>query len=303
MPEPSLPSWRPGTTRDAILDFLAAVEELPASERVAVFDNDGTLWCEKPRYPQLDFFVQQLRDAVAERPQIAERAEYRALLDGDRAALAEIGMPRVALALVELCEGMTPEEFDARSRGFFATARHPDRDVPLARMRYQPMLELLDALRALDFSVFIVTGGGTEFVRALGEQLYGVPPEAIVGSQVGYRLTRVEGRPELLRTADVVGEINEGEAKITNIRRQIGRHPILAGGNSPGDREMLEYATAFDGPSLALLVDHDDAEREYAYRSEAGTYETDGNITDVGHRLGWTVVSMRDDWSSVFVEP
>ena len=297
-----IPSWRPGATRRALLEFLDSSGEVSPSERVAVFDNDGTLWCEMPQYIQLGFFIAELAAAVQQRPELSQRPEYAALLTSDHAAMSELGLPRIGFALVELFEGIGPEEFDTRVRRYFADARHPDRKVPLTNMRYGPMLELLDELRARQFSVFVVTGGGTEFVRAIADQLYEVPPEAIVGSQVGYEFARIDGRPALRRTSELFGEVNEGEAKISNIRRIAGRRPILAAGNSPGDSEMLEYAMAGDGPTLALLVDHDDDKREYAYRSEAGSFESDESITDVAVRLGWTVVSMRDDWSRIFVD-
>jgi phosphoglycolate phosphatase-like HAD superfamily hydrolase len=297
-----LPSWRPGPTREAVVAFLDASGGIPPDDRVAVFDNDGTLWCEKPRYVQLDFFVAELARAVADRPGLADRPEYAALLGGDHAAMAELGLPRIAFALVELCEGIGPDEFDDRVRRFVAGARHPDRGVPLAATRYGPMLELLDELRRRRFCIFVVTGGGTEFVRAIAQELYGVPTEAVVGSQVGYELVRVGGLPTLRRTSELFGEVNEGAAKIANIQRLIGRRPVLGAGNSPGDREMLEYVVAADGPTLALLVDHDDAEREYEYRGEAGSFDSDESITDVAARSGWTVISMRDDWSRIFAD-
>lgn len=300
-PDRLLPSWRPGPTRDAIVEFLSAVDEVAPDDRVAVFDNDGTLWCEKPRYPQLDFFIAELQ-RIAHRPDLAERAEYAALLTGDHRAMAELGLPRLALALVELCRGIGPDEFAERVRQYVAAARHADRHVPLSAMRYGPMLELLQELRRRQFGIFVVTGGGTEFVRAIAQQLYDVPPEAVVGSSVGYELVRVDGRPVLRRTSELFGEVNEGPAKIINIQRQIGRRPICAAGNSPGDTEMLEYTMASAGPALALLVDHDDAEREYEYRSEAGSFDSHESITDIAARLGWTVVSMRDDWTRIFTD-
>jgi phosphoglycolate phosphatase-like HAD superfamily hydrolase len=300
-PERLLPSWHPGATRDAVVGFLAAVDEVSPDDRVAVFDNDGTLWCEKPRYLQLDFFIAELRK-VAHQPGLAERPEYAALLERDHAAMAELGLHRIAFALIELCEGIGPDEFGDRVRRYFADTRHPDRDVPLPAMRYGPMLELLEELRRRDFGIFVVTGGGTEFVRAIARQLYGVPPEAVVGSEVGYELVRVDGRPSLRRTSELIGEVNEGPAKITNIQRQIGRRPICAAGNSPGDTEMLEYAMASDGPAMALVVDHDDAEREYEYRSEAESFDSPESITDIAARLGWTVISMRNDWTRIFAD-
>jgi hypothetical protein len=290
-----LASWNDGATRDAVLGFIDAADAVAVHERVAVFDNDGTLWCEKPNYPQFDFMVDQLRRAVAADPTLAERTEYRSLIAHDSSAIAEIGLERIAMALLELCVGIEPAEFDARVRAFFA-------ENPSYRLRrYQPMLELLDELRAHDFSVFIVSGGGTEFVRAIGRDFYGVEPHAVVGSLVGYEFVRdASGAPRLLRTLELFGEVNEGAPKVTNIQRQLGRRPIFAAGNSPGDTEMLEYALACDGPSLAITIDHDDAEREAAYESTAGTFETEGSYLDGARRLGVTVVSMRDDWATIF---
>ena len=171
---------------------------------------------------------------------------------------------------------------------------------PIATARIE---ELIDELRARSFDVSVVTGGGTEFVRVVSERLYGVAPVSVVGSQVGYSLLREAGRPVLRRTTELFGELNEGEAKISNIQRQLGRRPVVAGGNSPGDNEMLEYASAYDGPSLALVVDHDDAEREYAYESVAGSFAADESATATADRLGWTVVSMANDWAAVFGAP
>ncbi|MEA2026468.1 MAG: HAD family hydrolase, partial [Chloroflexota bacterium] len=270
MNQTKLPSWRPGPTRDALEVFLDAAEMLPIEQRVAVFDNDGTLWCEKPQYSQVEFYLAELRAALADRPELGDRPEYRALLEGDRKAIGQLGPMNVLLALTELHVGMTPEDFMGRVRDFFALARHRGRAVPLSQMRYRPMLELIAELRARHFSVYLVTGSGTEFMRAVSESFYGVPPEGVVGSQVGYELDRSSGTPRLVRTRELFGDPNEGAAKISNIQRVLGRRPILAAGNSAGDADMLEYAAAFDGPSLSLLVDHDDAEREYAYESVAG---------------------------------
>ncbi len=295
-----LPSWRAGATRDAIETFLDGAEMIPVEQRVAVFDNDGTLWCEKPRYVQLEFYLRELRAAAAERPDLGARPEYRAVLDDDGVAIGRLGPVNVVLALAELHAGMTPEAFEARVRDFFRDHRHPDRAVPLSQMRYRPMLELIGELRARDFSVYVVTGSGTEFVRAVSQAFYGVPPEGVVGSQVGYELDRANGIPRLLRTREIFGDANEGAAKIANIQRLLGRRPILAAGNSAGDAEMLDYALAFDGPSLALLLEHDDAEREHAYEGVAATLGAHEPVTTTAARRGWSVASMRDDWSTVF---
>ena len=192
-----LPSWKPGRTRTALLDFIDAADALPVEDRVAVFDNDGTLWCEKPAYPQLLFMLDELGRAIAADPSLAEREEYRAMIDHDRAAQAEIGLERIAFALLELCTGIGPEEFDDRVAAFFERSRHPDRGVAYVEMRYRPMLELVDELRAHDFDVFIVTGGGAEFVRAVSRRFYDVSPDAVVGSLVGYEFARDDvGRPD-----------------------------------------------------------------------------------------------------------
>src|SRR5271166_858588 len=267
-----LPSWRPGGTRDAPEAFLAAAEEVPVVDRVAYFDNDGTLWCERPSYVQFDFFLDALRKQVTEDPSIGERAEFAALLSGDRAAVTGIGLERVALALAGLFEGLTPGEFAAAARGFMGRAAHPTLGRPTRSVIYQPMSELIVELRRRDFTVGIVTGGGTEFVRAISDDLYGVPAELVVGTLIGYDVSREgDGPPVIRRTSGLLGVANEGSAQVANIQTQLGRRPILAAGNSGGDREMLEWAQAEPEP-----------------------------ITDVGARLGWTVVSMARDWDVVF---
>jgi phosphoserine phosphatase len=294
-----LPSWRRGPTRDAVIGFLRAAPQIPPRDRVACFDNDGTLWCERPGYPQFDFFVDALRSRAAD-PVLAAVPELAAVLAGDRDAMGELGLERIAVALLGLFEGATPEEFTAQAREFMARAEHPTLGRPVRATTYQPMLELVDALRHLDFTVSIVTGGGTEFVRAVSEDLYGVPPEAVVGSLVSYTYGVEDGDPVLRRTTALDGAANEGAAKVSHIQSHLGRRPVVAAGNSGGDREMLEWAAAGEGPTLALLVDHDDAEREFAYVSAAETVAEPEPITDVAARAGWTVASMARDWEVVF---
>jgi phosphoserine phosphatase len=241
-----------------------------------------------------------LADEAARRPELGDVPEYRALLAGDAAAVAELGLERIAMALVDLCTGLEPEQFDARVHRWFAAAVHPDFEMSYGHTVYQPMIELIAAMRSMQFGVFLVTGGGTEFVRAVSRQLYGVEPEGVVGSMVTYEVTAVDGRPHLVRSNTVVGEVNEGEAKVANIQMALGRRPVFAAGNSHGDAMMLDYAMAHDGPSMAMLIDHDDGEREYAYESEAGSFESTEPVTAIAERSGWTVVSMRDDWSRIF---
>jgi phosphoserine phosphatase len=299
-------SWNDTRTRDAITSFVERVttdgpDFVPPVERVAVFDNDGTLWCEKPNYVQFDFFVDALRARAADDPSLGERPELDAVLRGDMAAVGEMGLERVAVALVGLFDGATPDEFGAAVDEFVDRHRHPTLGTSVAGIVYQPMLELLDALRAAQFTVGVVTGGGTEFVRRISGDLYGVGPEMVVGSLIGYELGRDdEDRPRLTRTVQRLGEANEGGPKVAHIQAQIGRAPIFAAGNSAGDREMLEWACAGRHPGLAVLVDHDDAEREFAYESVAATFASAEKITDVAARLGWVTVSMQRDWATIF---
>lgn len=303
MPTERLPSWRPGPTKDAILGYLDNIAAVPVEDRVAYFDNDGTMWCERPGYVQYDFFVEVLRRRSAQDPSLAERHEFAAVLDGDTAAIGQIGLTAIAGALAALCDGRTPAQFASDVDDFIGRYRHPTLDVPLAGLVYQPMLELIDELRSREFTVGIVTGGGTEFVRRLSPRLYGVPPELVVGTMIGYELARDDrDRPVLRRTMSSMGTVNEGPAKIANIQSQTGRAPIVAAGNSGGDKEMLEWARSSAHGGLAILIDHDDADREFAYQSTAATFRDAESITAVAERLGWTKVSMADDWDQVFPE-
>ena len=296
-----LPSWKPGATRDAIVDFVGRTETLPPLTKVAVFDNDGTLWAEKPNYTQLEFFLEELRRASVEDPSLLNRSEYAALVSGNREAISAFSLDEIALALMELLSGITPEEFSERARRFVIGEKHAGTERAYANTIYQPMLELLDCLRSHDFAVCVVTGGGTEFVRAVSHDLYGVEPERVVGTLVTYNYERRNGSPTLVRSMTPLGAANEGPEKVSNIQFHLGRRPIVAGGNSAGDTEMLEYAAAsLDGGGLALLIEHDDGEREYEYASVAGTFAAAEPITVTAERLGWTIVSMKNDWTRVF---
>ena len=296
-----LSSWRPGSTRDSILAFLDDLDHVPVDDRVAYIDNDGTMWCEKPTYVQFDFFLDALEQRVGDEPSLRERPEFAAVLDGDMAAVGKIGLAKVAGALAALFDKQTPAEFGAAVADFFGRYRHPTLGVGITGVIYQPMLELLDELRARDFTVGIVTGGGTEFVRQVSKRCYAVEPGMVVGTLIGYAFDRDEaGRPVVRRTTAQIGSANEGGAKVEHIQSQIGRPPILAVGNSGGDRELLEWAQASPHGGLAVLVDHDDDQREFAYESTAATFQDEEPITTVGRRLGWVIVSMKDDWGPIF---
>jgi phosphoserine phosphatase len=299
----TLPSWRPGSTRDAIVEFLDAAGEIPIEDRLACFDNDGTLWCEKPTYVQFEFFVDAMKTAVADDPRLADKPEFAALIEGDQEAIGAMGLMRVVHALAGLFEGISPEEFTGRARDFMARGRHFDKGLPIRKVVYQPMLEVIDELRRRDFTISVSTGGGTEFVRSISNDLYGVAPELVVGTLIDYRFERGGDEvPGLIRTSDIVGKPNEGAEKVGNIQTQLGRRPIAAFGNSGGDREMLEWAAGGDRSGLAVLIDHDDADREYAYEGRAVSFEEDKSIREVASDLGWTVVSMANDWETVFGE-
>lgn len=296
-----LPSWRPGATRDAILAFLDDLDDVPVDERVAYVDNDGTMWCEKPTYVQFDFFLDALQQRVRDDPSLRDRPEFAAVLDGDMAAIGEIGLAKVAGALAALFDRQTPDTFDAAVDDFLDRYRHPTLGADLNGVIYQPMLELLQELRARDFTIGIVTGGGTEFVRRVSKRCYAVEPGMVVGTLIGYTFDRDQsGKPVVRRTISEIGSANEGGAKIEHIQSQIGRPPILAVGNSGGDRELLEWARSGRHRGLAILVNHDDEQREFAYESTAATFQDDEPITTIGQRLGWVIVSMKDDWEAIF---
>jgi phosphoserine phosphatase len=295
-----LASWNDGPARAAIEDYLARIGDVPPAERVAVVDNDGTLWCEKPTYAQALFLVGELGAKVKEQPELAEQPVVAALLKGDLAAATAGGLGALGEVLLGLHAGLTPEEFGAVTAKWYGAARHPRFGVPFDELAYVPMLELLDLLREHAFRVFIVTGGGVEFVRAVSERMYGVAPDDVVGSAVQTSFERRDGRVVLVREPKLLGSPNEGAPKAVNIQAHIGRRPIVAIGNSPGDREMLEYAGTGERPSLCLVIDHDDEEREYVYAGASATDPSAEPIADTAAAQGWTMVSMRNDWSRVF---
>lgn len=296
----TLDSWRPGPTKDALLAFLEAAQQRPVVDRVALVDNDGTMWAEKPTYVQLDFFVDALTRRTATDPSLADRPEFAAVLSGESTRIAEVGLTNVVFALASLFEGQTPQEFNAEVREFASRWRHRTWDVPMLGVTYAPMQELLRELRARDFTVGIVTGGGTEFVRAVSQELYGVPPELVVGSMIQHEFVPGD-EPYLRRTTRIVDAANEGAPKVVHIQNHLGRRPLLAAGNSGGDTEMLAWAAAGEG-GLALVVDHDDDEREFAYTGSAVSFAEAETVTDTARRLGWVIASMKDDWEQVFTE-
>jgi phosphoglycolate phosphatase-like HAD superfamily hydrolase len=302
-----LASWRDTPARTAILDFVERVTTarsttfVPPASRVAVFDNDGTLWCERPTYAQALFLLDRLREQAAADPALADRPVVRRLFAGDLEGALALGAEAVGPVLLATHAGWTVDDYAAAVAAWLGRARHPRFGVTWPELVYRPMLDLLDLLRAKSFRVFIVTGGGVEFVRSFAEAAYGIPPDDVVGTAVDVEVERRDGRLTLVRRPALVrGFVNEGEPKARLIQAHVGVRPILAAGNSAGDSEMLEFASTGPLPSLALVIDHDDAEREFAYESRSATDATAEPILETASRLGWRVVSMRHDWATVF---
>jgi phosphoglycolate phosphatase-like HAD superfamily hydrolase len=301
-----LPSWRDGEAKAAITGFVEAVTDaagtdfVPVPERIAVFDNDGTLWLEQPVYTQLVYALDRVRALAAERPEWAEDEIMRAAAEGDLATVAAGGEAALARIVMASHAGMTTDEFNDAVADWLASARHPRFERPYTELVYQPMLELLDYLRAHDFQTFIVTGGGIDFVRVFAEAVYGIPPEQVVGSSIKVAYEVRDDGPAIVKLPEL-DFIDDKAGKPVAIHKFIGRRPILAFGNSDGDFEMLEWTTAGAGPRLGLLVHHDDAEREYAYDRDSHIGRLDRGLDEAEAR-GWVVVSMQHDWHEVFPE-
>jgi len=287
----TLPNWNERPAKTAILEFVRSVTTpgdafVPPAERIATFDNDGTLWCESPIYVQADFILRRFKEMVRENPARAKEQPYKALVEGDTEWLRDIyaHVPELLKGVGEAFAGITTEAFDAAAREFFAVATHPTLGVPYTQVAYRPMRELIDLLRVNGFQVYICTGGGRDFVRAVSEQVYGLPRDHVIGSAA--TLEYRDG--ELYRTAGVEQPIDDGPGKPVHIWARTGRKPLLAGGNADGDVPMLETA------QFALLVHHDDAEREFVYDGGAE------KALAAADEHGWTVVSMKEDFMTVF---
>ncbi len=302
-----LPSWNDGAARQRIVDFVAKVTDptsasyVPPAERIAVFDNDGTLWSEQPVYVQLAFALDRVKALAPQHPDWQTREPFASLLKGDVSSALAGGEHAIAEIIMATHAGTTTDEFAAIVRDWLATARHPKTGRPYTRMVYQPMLELLDYLRANGFKTFIVSGGGIEFMRPWTEQVYGIPPEQVVGSSIKTRYELRDGRPVLVRLPEL-DFIDDKAGKPVGIQQHIGRRPFLAFGNSDGDFEMLEWTTAGDGPRLGLIVHHDDGGREYAYDRKSHVGRLDRGLDEAGRR-GWVLVSIKDDWRTIYPAP
>jgi hypothetical protein len=299
-----LPSWNDGATKQAILDFVAAVTRegspdfVPPAERIATFDNDGTLWVEHPMYTQLAFALDRVKTLAPQHPEWKDTQPFKAALEGDMKTLAASGEHGLLELVWATHSGMTVNEFQTIVLDWIATARDPRFKRPYTELAYLPMIELLGFLRASGFKTFIVSGGGIEFMRPWTERVYGVPPEQVVGSSIKTKFQMRDGRPELFRLAEL-NFIDDNVGKPVGINEYIGRRPIAAFGNSDGDLEMLQWTTIAGGRRFGLIVHHTDAEREYAYDRDTSFGRLDKAL-DAAAINKWTVVDMKNDWKRVF---
>jgi phosphoglycolate phosphatase-like HAD superfamily hydrolase len=306
-----LPSWNDGQPKQAILQFvrstttLGSPEYVPLEDRIATFDQDGTLWVEHPMYSQVVYCLDRVPVVVKARPELASVEPFKTVLSGNREAIAKLSLQDLEKIAVATLSGMSVDQFNAEVKQWLASSRDPRWKRPYTELTYQPMLEVLSYLRGNGYRTYIVTGGGQDFVRVYANQVYGIPPEQVVGSaedtKYGYD---THGRPFL--TKEPKPMLNDNDAgKPEGIHLMIGRRPCAAFGNSTGDRQMLEYTRAGDGARLAMLLLHDDAQREYAYGPAQGLPDTKvGTFTqalyDEATKNGWNVISMKKDWKVIF---
>jgi hypothetical protein len=301
-----MPSWNDAAAKKSIVSFVEkttnndSADFVPTAERIAVFDNDGTLWAEQPMYFQAFFIFDRIKELAPQHPDWISKEPFASVLKGDvNAALAggEHALLEMAMATHA---GMTVEDFEKSVTHWVSTAKHPTTGRLCTEMVFQPMLEVLVYLRANGYKTFIVSGGGIDFIRPWAERVYGVPPEQVVGSSIKAKYEVRDGKPVLIKVPEL-NFINDKEGKPVGIHQHIGRRPIMAFGNSDGDFQMLEWTTAGSGPRLGLLVHHDDAEREWAYDRESHIGKLERGL-DEGPERGWVIISMKDDWRRVMGE-
>jgi phosphoserine phosphatase len=295
--------WQDTPTQQAILDFVAAVTDqsgtkyVPPQERIAVFDNDGTLWCEKPAYIQLFFAIARLKQMAQADSTLLEKPAFKAAVAGDMSYFASMypnDLPSLMQVVFDSHAGMSQPEFEKMAYDYLSHTQHPRFGVPYKQCIYQPMVSLMETLRSQDFKVFITSAGGMSFVRTVSEELYRVPRENVIGSNVTFEISYQGKRLVLLRKPGLVDPADDGPGKPVNIELHIGRPPIMAVGNADGDIEMLQFAQASSKPFLNLLVHHDDAEREYAYDQGAE------KAFQLATAEGWHLISMKNDWQTIF---
>jgi phosphoserine phosphatase len=306
----TLPSWNDGPSKSAIVEFVESVTDktrasyVPPEERIATFDNDGTLWPSHPMYTQLAFAMDRVKALAPKHPEWQTKQPFKAVFDNDLEALAAAGEHGLVELVMASHAGMSTAEFEAIVTDWLAKARHPRFKRPYTELAYQPMLELLEYLRSNGFKTYIVSGGGVEFMRPMTQKVYGIAPDQVVGSTIKTRYEVRDGTPVLMRLPEI-DFIDDKAGKPIGINKFIGARPIAAFGNSAGDREMLEWTGAGTGPRLMMLVFHDDAEREYAYGPANGMPDTrfgtfPQSLMDEAKTKGWVVISMKNEWKRIF---
>jgi hypothetical protein len=299
-----LPSWNEGPTKQAVVEFVRAVADrsspnyVSPEQRIATFDNDGTLWCEQPMYFQFLFAFDRVKALAPKHPEWKDRQPFKGLLENDMKAMLASGEKGVMEIIMAAHAGMTTGEFEKIVKDWLATAKHPRFKRSFIDMVYQPMLELLAYLRENGFKTYIVSGGGVEFMRPWTEKVYGIPPEQVVGSSIKLKFEMRDGKPVLTRLPEI-DFIDDGPGKPVGIQKFIGRRPIAAFGNSDGDLQMLQWTAAGEGRRFMLLVRHTDGEREWAYDRQSPIGRLDKAL-DEAHNRGWTVVDMKKDWKRIF---
>jgi phosphoglycolate phosphatase-like HAD superfamily hydrolase len=308
--EDPLPSWNDGPTKSAIVDFVKTTTDpmsagfVPVPERIVTFDNDGTLWTEHPMYTQLAFALDRIKEMAPQHPEWKTQQPFKAVLDNDMKALSASGEKGMVELVMASHAGMSTADFETIVTEWYATARHPRFKKPYTELVYQPMVELLEYLRANQFKTYIASGGGIEFMRPITEKVYGIPPEQVIGSSIETKFEIVNDQPVLTRLPKI-NFIDDKAGKPVGINRYIGRRPVAAFGNSAGDQQMLQWTQAGEGPRLMMLVFHDDAEREYAYGPADGLPDTPFGtfpqaLMDLAEKNGWHVISMKNDWKQIF---
>lgn len=299
-----LASWNDGPAKQSIIDFVEAVttegspDFVPEADRIATFDNDGCLWSEQPAYFQLFFAIDRVKAMAGDHPEWKTTQPFQAVLEDDMQALAASGEHGILELVMASHAGMTTDEFDQTVRDWLDTAKHPRFDRPFDELTFQPMVEVLEYLRANGFKTFIVSGGGIDMIRVFAEEAYGIPPEQVVGSSLKTGFELRDGVPTLVKLPEL-NFIDDKEGKPVGIHQHIGRRPIFAAGNSDGDLQMLQYTSAGEGARFGLIVRHTDAAREWAYDRESHIGKLDKALDEAGEQ-GWTVVDMAKDWKTVY---
>jgi hypothetical protein len=300
-----LPSWNDGATKQAIVSFVQKVTDpqgdgyVEPDDRIATFDNDGTLWGERPMYVQLAFVLYRVKALAPEHPEWKDKQPFKAALEGDMKTLAASGKKGILELMMATHAGMSPAEFQTIASDWLATAKDQRFERGYTGLVYQPMLELLSYLRDKGFTTYIVSGGGIEFLRNFSEPVYGIPPAQVVGSSIKTKYEVVDGVPTLVRLPEM-NFIDDKDGKPIGINQHIGQRPIAAFGNSDGDFQMLDWTTSGEGPRLGLIVHHTDAEREYAYDRDSSFGHLDKALVAAPDK-GWVVVDMKNDWEEIFL--